>query len=153
MSNAIAILRKDEILAKVRDGYILSEIAADLGISKQAISFQLKDDPEYQEAKKEQVESMIAECKKETWAASEPVDIARAREMTKFAFRYAESVDPARWGQRSQGGISTESMADLLLAVSSKMLREQQVVSTQHAAVEDALDITPVAQSLTNDVK
>lgn len=97
---AIAILKKDEILAKVRDGYILREIAAELGISKQAIHQQLKDDPDYRAAKVEQVESMIAEAKERTWKASNALDIAHAREITKFAFRYAESIDADTWGQK-----------------------------------------------------
>ena len=97
---ALAILKKDEILAKVRDGLILREIASELGISKQAIHNQLKNDPDYKAAKLEQAESMIGEAKVETWLARNPVDIARAREMTKFAFRYAESVDSETWGQR-----------------------------------------------------
>ena len=101
---ALAILKKDEILAKVRDGYILREIASELGISKQAIHQQLKDDPDYRAAKIEQAESMIGEAKEETWKAREPVDIARAREMTKFAFRYAESVDAERWGLKNGPG-------------------------------------------------
>ena len=101
---ALAILKKDEILAKVRDGYILREIASELGISKQAIHQQLKDDPDYKAAKHEQVESMIEEAKEKTWSARDPIDIAHAREVTKFAFRYAESVDPGRWSlQREQG--------------------------------------------------
>ena len=97
---ALAILKKDEILAKVKDGYILREIASELGISKQAIHQQLKDDPDYKAAKFEQAESMIGEAKEKTWKASNAVDIAHAREVTKFAFRYAESVDPGRWAQQ-----------------------------------------------------
>ena len=101
---ALAILKKDEILAKVRDGYILREIASELGISKQAIHQQLKDDPDYRAAKIEQAESMIGEAKEKTWAAKDAVDIAHAREVTKFAFRYAESVDSERWGLKNGPG-------------------------------------------------
>ena len=47
---------------------------------------------------------MIEEAKEKTWRARDPIDIAHAREVTKFAFRYAESVDPGRWSlQREQG--------------------------------------------------
>jgi hypothetical protein len=99
---AVAVQRKQEILERVCQGEILREIASDMGVSKQALHRYLKDDPAYEEAKKEQAASMIEEAKVETWAAKEPVDIARAREITKFAFRYAESVDPRRWGQKQE---------------------------------------------------
>ena len=106
---AIALQRKAEILERVSQGSILREIAADLGVSKQAIHQALKDDPDYQAAKHEQAASMIEEAKIKTWAARDPIDIAHAREVTKFAFRYAESVDPARWGKvqdQAQGAVT-----------------------------------------------
>ena len=99
---AVAILHRDEIIQRIREGAILREIAADLGIAKQSISAVLKDDPEYQAAHIDQVESMIEHAKVETWAAREPHDIARAREMAKFAFRYAEAVNPAKWSPKRE---------------------------------------------------
>lgn len=102
MSNAVAVQHKQEILAKVASGKILREIAAEYGVTKQALHRHLKDDPEYQAAMIEQAESMIEEAKEETWAARDPVDIARAREMTKFAFRYAASRDPATWLEKRE---------------------------------------------------
>ena len=101
-STALAVVHKDEILARIRDGEITRNVAADYGITGQAIRKALANDPDYHAAKFEQAASMIEDAHIETWAARDPVAIARAREMTKFAFRYAESVDPQRWGQKQQ---------------------------------------------------
>lgn len=97
---ALAIIHRDEILDQVRSGMILREIAQKLGITKQAIHQVIKDDPEYRAALKIQAAAMVDEAKELTWAAREGLDIARAREITKFAFRYAESMDAGTWGQR-----------------------------------------------------
>ena len=102
MSQAVAVQHREEILERVRAGEILREIATDFGVSKQALHKVLIDDPEYREAKRLQAASMIEQAKEKTWAASDPVDIAHAREVTKFAFRYAESVDAANWAPRQK---------------------------------------------------
>ena len=97
---ATAILYRDEIIAQVANGSILRDIAARYGVTKQALHQVLKKDPDYREALKDQSEALIEEAKEETWAAREALDIARAREISKYAFRYAESIDPARWAAK-----------------------------------------------------
>ncbi len=99
---AVAVRYRDEILEQVRSGKILREIAPQYGVSPQAIHQGIQHDPEYREAMKTQAESMIGEAKEQTWAAREALDIARAREIARFAFRYAESVNPAVWGQKQE---------------------------------------------------
>lgn len=99
---AIAVQHREEIIRRVANGEVLRDIAADLGCKKQAIHPYLRDDPEYIAALPQQALAMIEEAKTETWAAREPVDIARAREISRFAFRYAESIDPERWGQKRE---------------------------------------------------
>ena len=99
---AIAIIHKAEILEKVRAGMILREIAPEYGISPQAIHQAIGKDPEYREAMLDQAESMIEQAKVDTWEAREAIDIARAREVAKFAFRYAEAVNPAKWSPKRE---------------------------------------------------
>lgn len=112
---AVALLHRDEILDHVRSGKILREIAPLYGVSKQSIHSVLKDDPEYRDAMKEQAAAMIEEGKAETWAAREPHDIARAREISRFAFRYAESVDTARWGAKTQVTVTHPPVLNILI--------------------------------------
>lgn len=100
MSTAVAVIHRDEIIKQIRDGKLLREVAQGYGVSKQAIHQYLKDDPEYKAAQLEQAESMIEEAKEVTWNAREALDIARAREMSKFAFRYAEAINPAKWSSK-----------------------------------------------------
>jgi hypothetical protein len=97
---ALALINRDDILQQLRDGKLLKEVAQSYGVSKQAIQQPLKDDPEYRAALLEQAESLIDETKEATWNAREALDIARAREMSKWAFRYAEAVNPARWSSK-----------------------------------------------------
>ena len=118
---AVAIQHRKSILEQLSSGYLLKQIAAQYGVSKQAIQQALKGDEGYKQALKNQAESLIEEAKEETWAAREALDIARAREMVRFAFRYGESVDPEAWGQRTQVQV-TGSLGDLITEVSARML-------------------------------
>ena len=97
---SIVIKNKEDILAQIASGKLLHEVAKQYGISKQAIHQRIGKDPEYREALKAQCQSLIEEAKTLTWAAREGIDIARAREISKWAFRYAESMDAGTWGQR-----------------------------------------------------
>lgn len=129
---AIAILHREEILTKLASGMILREIAAEYGITKQAISQVLQHDPDYAIALQHQADSMIQEAKVETWAAREPLDIARAREMTKFAFRYAESIDSERWSPKSNIKIEhIGDRADQLRAAKSRLIDGELSTDTQ----------------------
>ena len=135
---AIAIQRKSEILERVCQGEILREIAADMGVSKQSLHRYLKDDPDYESAKKEQAASMIEEAKVETWSAKEPADIARAREITKFAFRYAESVDPRKWGQKQEVSVNHSVSVDAgLVGLAGDLLRRRADVVDVEALVDE----------------
>ena len=108
---AVAIIHREEILEQVRAGYILREIAPQYGVSPQAIHKQLRNDPEYRAALPVQANSMIEESKEATWGAREQIDIARAREMSRFAFRYAEAVDPGTWAPHSH--VTVKHTSDL----------------------------------------
>ena len=135
---AIAIQRKSEILERVCQGEILREIAADMGVSKQSLHRYLKDDPDYESAKKEQAAAMIEEAKVETWSAKEPADIARAREITKFAFRYAESVDPRKWGQKQEVSVNHSVSVDAgLVGLAGDLLRRRADVVDVEALVDE----------------
>lgn len=144
--SAIAIQRKEEILDQVRQGFVLREIAATLGIRKQSIHEVLKDDPDYRAALPAQAQSMIDDAKERTWAARVQPDIAHAREVTKFAFRYAESVDPGRWAPRSHVTVDAMVMhVDATLGDSIRALIDQAGYTRAEQVIEDAEPVsTPV---------
>lgn len=133
----VALQHRDAIIEAVRSGKVLREIAASLGVKKQSLHVHLVNDPEYRDALVEQADSMIDEAKEATWEAKEQTDIARAREITRFAFRYAESVNPAKWSPRQQvdihGLVSIDQSLDGLAAA---LLDKMRVVSTQEQPEE-----------------
>ena len=135
MSTAIAITHKKEILEQISKGKLLKEVAAQFGVSKQAIWAPLKDDPEYREAITLQCAALIEEAKHLTWAAREGLDIARAREISKWAFRYAESMDKGTWGQH---GNSINISANGPVAI--------QVVQYDAAEQQPAIEHDPDSQ-------
>jgi hypothetical protein len=134
-SQAIAIVHKEEILAKVRSGFLLREIAAEYGVTKQALHAPLRDDPDYRDAIVEQAESLIEDAKIETWAAREALDIARAREMAKFAFRYGEAVNPDKWAAQSKVSVThTIDLGERLRRAKERTIDGERVADTPIAA-------------------
>lgn len=145
-SKAIAAIHADSILLQLSEGKFLKEIAATHGVSKQALQQHLKNDPRYQDALKKQAAALVEEAKELTWAAREPVDIARAREITKFAFRYAESIDTGTWGQRQH--VTVEQVGDLgerLRRARERVIEAEPVVDAQQTAIA-APNISPSVQ-------
>ena len=142
-SRAVAAVNKEDILTQVASGKLLKEIASQYGVSKQALHQVLKDDPDYRAAMKEQAAALVDQAKELTWAARDPVDIARAREITKFAFRYAESLDAGTWGQRQH--VTVEHVGDL----GDKLRRSRERVID----VRPVDNITDAVQQPTNNVE
>jgi len=90
---ALAILHKEEILNRVSQGERLSSIAISLGISKQAISSQLTNDPEYQAAYQSFHDARLDNAEGLLESATDQIDIARARELWKAYSWRAERLD------------------------------------------------------------
>ena len=99
---AIALLRKSEIIERVSAGERLSSIASALGISKQAISAQLTNDPEFQAAYQSFHDARLDAAEGMLEAASEQIDIARARELWKAYSWRAERLD-RRYAAKQEG--------------------------------------------------
>ena len=101
MSQAIAIVHRDTILARLAEGQRLSDIAPELGLaSPNSISKVLKDDPEYAAAiesghavKLDRAERMIED-------AQDQVDVSRARALHS-AYAWRAGVEAShRWGAK-----------------------------------------------------
>ena len=104
---AIALLHKDKILRHLEQGGKLDDL--NLGISRQAISKALKDDPDYQAAIIEYHASRLDTAEQAILDAADNVDVARARALHQ-AYSWRASVEQRRiWGQqddRSSGGVT-----------------------------------------------
>ena len=90
---ALAIIHKEEILNRVSQGERLSSIAISLGISKQAISSQLTNDPDYQAAYQSFHDARLDNAEGLLESAIDQIDIARARELWKAYSWRAERLD------------------------------------------------------------
>lgn len=99
---ALAIIHRDSIIEQVAQGKRLSDIAPHLGITRQAISKVLKEDPEYRDAIELGLEAKLDQRETELEAAGDQVDLARARELLSHSRWKAERECPSRWGQRQQ---------------------------------------------------
>lgn len=104
---ALAIIHKDRILEHLAQGGKLDDLK--LGISRQAISKALSDDPDYQAAMIEYHASRLDTAEQAILDATEQVDVARARALhSAYAWR-AEREQRRIWGQRdesSSGGVT-----------------------------------------------
>ncbi len=98
---AIAILNKDEILKRVANGDKITDIGKSYGVTQQAISKQLLNDPEWKEARMSGVLARIEHWEKEIeaiYTGSSQVELGRAKELLAHARWRAEREFPSQWG-------------------------------------------------------
>lgn len=94
---AIAIINKELILKHISAGNKLADL--NLGVSPQAISKSLKDDPDYQTAMIEYHASRLDQAEQMIADAIDQVDVARARALhSAYAWR-AEREQRRVWGR------------------------------------------------------
>lgn len=95
---ALALIKKNEIVNRVAQGHKLKDISAEIGISPQAISKQLKDDPDYQAAKVSYHTIRLDDAEEKIEQAIDQVDVARARAVWQSRSWRAEREIPELWG-------------------------------------------------------
>lgn len=140
----------DAAIDLLAQGAMLKEIAAQYGVSKQAVHKRLSTHPRYKQALKEQAAALVHKAMEETQNVCLPdndeakqrvslVDIARVRELRAAAFRYAESVSPEDWGQKAHVS------ADLSISVTIARAVEQPLDVVDADVVQSQQDsgITP----------
>lgn len=142
---ALANLDPQQFLPMLHQGFSLSDIARKVGVSRQAIhAWMLREGGEtYHEAITAALVQRVADADEALAAADDAVDIARAREMARFARMDLERRRPALYGQRSQ--ITHEIGPDL-----GHLLRDarQRVAKTQNAVQhDDIIDVTPAKEA------
>ena len=141
-SQALAIQRKDEILQRLEAGEFGSQIASDFGITKQALSQQLVDDPSYKAARKAGWDTRLDTHEKQIQEASDPLDLARAREAFRAASWRAEREFPERWGSKAINVTVNTTNVDQAVIVSAADLLET-VAAKRHGAVLPAGTLDP----------
>ena len=128
------------------EGLTLEQIAHSHGIASRTLEYWLHAlGDEYIELRQAWIDGMLHEAgdmlkgiqtEKEKAEGKEPEDaplrLARARELWKRATWYAERRDRARYGDNAPVSVSGEQLADLLMHVSNRMLKEKQVNSLPH---------------------
>jgi len=98
---AVAVKNKSEILKRVAKGDKISDIGTSYGVTQQAISKQLLNDPEWIEARMSGALARIEHWEKEIEAINEgtsQVMLGRAKEMLSHARWRAEREFPSQWG-------------------------------------------------------
>ena len=141
-SKAVAIVRREEILQRLEAGEFGSQIASDFGITKQALSQQLVDDPAYKAARKAGWDTRLDTHEKQIQEASDPLDLARGREAFRAASWRAEREFPERWGQKGASITINTTNVDQAVIVSASDLLET-VAQKRHAAVLPAGTLDP----------
>lgn len=140
MSQAVAVLHRDTIIEKVAQGVRVSTLAQALGVSHQAISKYLKQDPDYLEALEAGLEARLDQAEISIEEAADNVAVARARARHQAATWRCEREANGRWGVKSH--VTVEHVGDL-----AEKLRRARERVIEH----DPEQIThEVAKSLTD---
>lgn len=124
---ALAIQRRDEIIAGLAEGKRLSDL--NLGVSRQAISKVLKDDPEYRSAIEAGFTARLDEAEKAIENAAEQVDVARARARFQAVAWRAEREFPSRWGQKQEVATTHRYVIEVPSMAQDSTVWAQQVVA------------------------
>ena len=124
---AVAIIHKDSIIEQVAKGVRLADIAKPLGISSEAISKQLKHDPDYQQAMISYHASRLDKAEAMIEAASDQVDVARARALWSSYCWRAEREQSRIWGQRQEVTSITSYRVDIRAVLEQRDARIRQV--------------------------
>lgn len=155
MSNrgALTTLDDDAAIAQIASGVLTKQIAERYGVDKSSLRERLAKHPRYQQAVKEQAESIVEKVTAEALDDNLPADnpsIARARMRVETAHKWAAARDPGTWS----GKVEQAAPAIVINLVSYAPQGEEHV--TQHVVEHNHIfsghqpqlqqSVTPVAQ-------
>jgi hypothetical protein len=108
-----AVKEPKAALARIKNGEGLRSIGKSLGLSQEGVRKWLLREvgPEYHEMQTDGLLERVVHADKLLEAARDPVDIARAREMARFARMDLERRRPHLYGQRTH--VTVENVGDL----------------------------------------
>ena len=100
---AVAILHREEIIARVQAGEYVTKISREFGMSASTICERLRADPEYQAARETGMEVRLEKSLESIEAAGDDLNLARAREIQARRTEWrAEREFPHRWGAKQE---------------------------------------------------
>ena len=130
-SGALANVDDDAIIAQIANGAYLGQIAAQLGVSKQAVSQRLAKNPNYRPALEHRYQAQLDDAQQAIEVAGDAIDIARARERFRAVAWRAEREFPARWGNRTQIEVThdvSDRLGDALQRIALQQSSESQII-------------------------
>ena len=137
----LAQVTPDDILQRYLSEETTHEIAADLGVTRQALSFFLlnKAPIGWQQAQVARALARKERADDEMKAARDPLALARAREELRSAQWDLERVCSRIYGQKSH--VTVEQVGDLgdkLRRSRERVIEAEPVADAQHAAAQEA---------------
>lgn len=136
-----AVQEPKAVLARIRKGEGLRSIGKSLGLSQEGVRKWLLREvgPEYQEVQTDGLLQRVVDADRMLEDADDAVDIARAREIARFARMDLERRRPNLYGQRSH--VTIENVGDL----AEKLRRARERVIEGTVVKESAQDSdTPI---------
>lgn len=142
------------ILARLERGDSLRDVAADIGVTYEAVRIWLLDDApdEYRRAQRKGLICRIVEADSALDAADDAVDVARARERAKFARWDAERRLPQLFGPRQHVDMTIHStdLGDRLRAAKERVIGAGSTVASAQQTDASAAQQSAIAQDLTS---
>lgn len=127
---AVAVLQRERIINGLQAGKQLKTLAAELRVTPGAISQVLSKDPEYRSAMETGLAVQLETREQELETCTDPLNLARARELLSHARWRAERECPQRWGNRTQIDVTVD--VGHALAELSERLRVAQAQQVTH---------------------
>lgn len=94
------VAQRETIIRRLSAGDMVGAIAADLGVHRFSISRRMTHDADYQAAMTEGLEARLELREQELEGATDPVCLARTRELLSHARWRAERLNSSKYGQR-----------------------------------------------------
>ena len=111
-----AVKHREAILERLAAGELVRDIAASLGCSRQVITLQLAQDPEYIQAGKEAIEARMEKYESDLVSAPDGLSLARADKLLAHTRYVAQVRSPERWAPVKQAlAVSTDGPSTITL--------------------------------------
>ena len=144
----IAIVHRDDILAKLYAGNQVKEIAEGYAITGAAIANVLAGDPEYVAARQQGIAARLERHYAEMKDAPDALALARARECYKASSWFAEREFSSRWGQQQRVEVTHREPPRLeITVVSPQQIADCCAASAQSASDDDIEDAQVIDKS------
>lgn len=114
-STAVAVVHKQDIIARLAKGDRLSDIAPALQVSPNAISKVLKGDQDYRDAIEAGFHCRLDAAEQAIQDSDDQVDVARARARFQSVAWRAEREFPETWSSKSTIDVTGRLQLDVVL--------------------------------------